>query len=148
MVESLLNKVAGLSISLQLNQKKTTTQGFSCEIYKLFKNNFFEEHLRTAAFGSYSYQWCISDTVKHLWRSFLRIVKHEKLLTILSESSITDNWENPIYNCLLLVLISKILNSLSFSSVKMISSIPSNCCRILENLNLLMHNVPKWSDTL
>ena len=29
--------------------KKTPTQVFSCEIYKLFKNNYFEEHLWMSA---------------------------------------------------------------------------------------------------
>ena len=33
--------------------KKTLTQVFSCEIYKLFKNNYFEEHLWTSASKHY-----------------------------------------------------------------------------------------------
>ena len=33
--------------------KKTPTQVFSCEIYKLFKNNYFEEHLWTSASKHY-----------------------------------------------------------------------------------------------
>ena len=33
--------------------KKTPTQVFSCEIYKLFKNNYFEEHLSTSASKHY-----------------------------------------------------------------------------------------------
>ena len=30
--------------------KETSTQMFSCEIWEIFKNTYFEEHLRTAAF--------------------------------------------------------------------------------------------------
>ena len=39
MLESLLNKVL----------KETPTQMFCCEYCKVSKNNYFEEHLRTAA---------------------------------------------------------------------------------------------------
>ena len=46
-LKSLFNKVAGLKATL----KETLTQRFSCEYYEIFKNIFFEEHLRTAAFG-------------------------------------------------------------------------------------------------
>ena len=35
------------SSSLQLYQKETPTQVFSCEICEIFKNTYFEEHLRT-----------------------------------------------------------------------------------------------------
>ena len=34
---------------LQLYQKKTSAQVFSCEICEIFKKTYFEEHLRTAA---------------------------------------------------------------------------------------------------
>ena len=37
-LESLFNKVAG-----------TPTQVFSCEICEIFKNTYFEEHMRTTA---------------------------------------------------------------------------------------------------
>ena len=50
-LESLRNKVAGLP-ARNLIKKKTPTQVFSREIsniYKIFKSNYFEEHLRTAA---------------------------------------------------------------------------------------------------
>ena len=42
------NKVAGL---------RPTTQVFSCEFCKIFKNNFFVEHLRTSASGSIIPAW-------------------------------------------------------------------------------------------
>ena len=45
MLESLVNKVAGL----QLYYKQTPTKVFSCEINWFFKNTCFEEHLRTAS---------------------------------------------------------------------------------------------------
>ena len=45
--ESLLNKAAGL----ELYQKETLTQLLSCEICEIFKNAYFEDHLRTAASG-------------------------------------------------------------------------------------------------
>ena len=35
--------------SFFLIKSKTPTQTFSCEIYELFKNTYFEEHLRTTA---------------------------------------------------------------------------------------------------
>ena len=47
MLESLLDKAAGL----ELYQKETITQLLSCEICEIFKNAYFEDHLRTAASG-------------------------------------------------------------------------------------------------
>ena len=47
MLESLFNKVADLG--LQLHWKETATQAFSCEICEIFRNTYFEEHLRTTA---------------------------------------------------------------------------------------------------
>ena len=38
--------------ALQLYQKNTPTQGFSCEICEIFKNTYFEKHLLTAASSS------------------------------------------------------------------------------------------------
>ena len=35
---------------LQIYLKETPTQAFSCKIYDIFKNAYFEEHLRTAGF--------------------------------------------------------------------------------------------------
>ena len=46
-LESLLNKVAGLG--LQFYQKETSTQVFSCEVCKIFKSTYFEGHLWTTA---------------------------------------------------------------------------------------------------
>ena len=37
------------ALGLQLYQKETSTQVFSCEYCKILKNTCFEEHLRTAA---------------------------------------------------------------------------------------------------
>ena len=45
--------------------KKAPTQVFSCEICKLFKNNYFEEHLWTSA--SKLYLKRDSNTVVFLW---------------------------------------------------------------------------------
>ena len=45
--ESLFNKVASLGPATLL--KKTPTYVFSCKYYEIFKNTYFEEHLRTAA---------------------------------------------------------------------------------------------------
>ena len=44
MLESPFNKVAGLGLLPYL--KETPTQVFSYEIFKIFKNTFFTEHLR------------------------------------------------------------------------------------------------------
>ena len=45
MLESLFK--IKLQAGLQYYQKETPTQVFSCEIYEVFKNTYFEEHLRT-----------------------------------------------------------------------------------------------------
>ena len=50
-LESLFNKAAGLG--LQLYQLETPTQMLSCKICEIYKNTFFEEHLRTAASQCY-----------------------------------------------------------------------------------------------
>ena len=34
------------ALGLQLYEKETPIQGFSCDIYESFKNAYFEEHLR------------------------------------------------------------------------------------------------------
>ena len=55
--------------------KKTLTQLFSCEIYKLFKNNYFEEHLWTSAPKLYlkrdsntgGYLWILWIVQEHLF---------------------------------------------------------------------------------
>ena len=44
-MKSLFNKVTGLE-GLQLYQKETPTQVFSCKYYETFKNSFFIEHFR------------------------------------------------------------------------------------------------------
>ena len=36
-----------ISESLQISQKEAPTQVFSCEICEIFKNTYFEEHVRT-----------------------------------------------------------------------------------------------------
>ena len=48
---NLLNKVFLniLQLQLQLYQKETPTNFFSSEIYVIFNNTYFEEHLRKAA---------------------------------------------------------------------------------------------------
>ena len=45
--------------------KKTPTQVFSCQIYKLFKKNYFEEHLWTSA--SKNYLKRDSNAVAFVW---------------------------------------------------------------------------------
>ena len=49
-------------------------QVFSCEFSKKFNNTFFAEQLRTTASENviFKYQKFISDSVKHLWWSFLQ----------------------------------------------------------------------------
>ena len=39
------------ALSLQLHQRETPTQVFSCEYCEIFKSTYFGEHLRTAASG-------------------------------------------------------------------------------------------------
>ena len=48
-MESLLNKVVSLQ-AWNFILKKAPTQVFSCEIYEIIKNTYFEEHLRTTVF--------------------------------------------------------------------------------------------------
>ena len=48
MLESLFNKVIGLQ-AWNFFKKETPTQVFSCEICEIYKNTYFEEHLRTTA---------------------------------------------------------------------------------------------------
>ena len=48
MPESFFNEVADLSL-----KKETVAQVFSYEFYEIFKNNFFAEQLRKAAFVCY-----------------------------------------------------------------------------------------------
>ena len=47
-LESLFDKVAGLR-SCNFIKKRLLTQVFSCEICEIFKNIYFEEHLRMTA---------------------------------------------------------------------------------------------------
>ena len=50
MLESFLTRLqATLLKRLQLNQKETPTQVFSCKIYEIFKSTYFEEYVRVAA---------------------------------------------------------------------------------------------------
>ena len=43
MLDSLINKVTGFQACKFI--KKTPTQVFSCNVYEIFKNTYFEEHL-------------------------------------------------------------------------------------------------------
>ena len=47
MLESFLTRLQAWG--LQLNQKETPTQVFSCKIYEIFKSTYFEEYVRVAA---------------------------------------------------------------------------------------------------
>ena len=40
--------------------KKTPTQFFSCKYCKMFENTYFEEHLRTTAFGICQFRFALS----------------------------------------------------------------------------------------
>ena len=63
---------------MQLYQEETPTQVFSCEICKIFKNTYFEEHLRTAASVLSS---SIHDLATHCtkkWSFPLKILLREK----------------------------------------------------------------------
>ena len=53
---ALFNSTTGNCVPLQTKNwgesfywKETSAQAFSCEYWKIFKNTYFEEHLRTAA---------------------------------------------------------------------------------------------------
>ena len=45
----LTEKYMYISESLQIYQKEVPTQVFSCEICEIFKNIYFEEHMRTTS---------------------------------------------------------------------------------------------------
>ena len=49
MLKSLYYRVAELALGLQLYYKETSIRVFSCEIFEIFKNTYFEEHLQTTA---------------------------------------------------------------------------------------------------
>ena len=51
LLQSVFTQAAVLGVWSFIN--KTLTQVLSCEIYKLFKNNYFEEHLRASASKNY-----------------------------------------------------------------------------------------------
>ena len=53
MFEPPFHKVAGLRACNFIN-KEAPTQVFSCEYLKIFENNYYEEHLRMAAFETWS----------------------------------------------------------------------------------------------
>ena len=61
MLESLFNKVAGLK----------AFQMISCEYCKIFKNTYFEEHLRMAASGA-----CQREGINDFTRSFVSYLRH------------------------------------------------------------------------
>ena len=76
--------------------KKTPTQVLSCEIYKLFKNNYFEEHLWTSAS-----KYCLkrdSNTGAFLW--VLWVVQNtyflEDLETASSETPVRESFFNKV----------------------------------------------------
>ena len=60
MLESLFNEVVG-TILLGTLLKRDSTQVFSHEIYEIFKNTYFEEHLRTTASSSSSLKLDLVD---------------------------------------------------------------------------------------
>ena len=75
------NKVAGWSATTLT--KKTSSLVFPCKLYKIFKNTYFVEHLRTAASVSHL---ATSDYVKH---SKFRIWFSERLfICILASTSV------------------------------------------------------------
>ena len=64
----------------QLYQKETPTQVFTCKTCKIFKNNFFEAYLRTAAFGPNTTIFrCFKNLAKKSFLYFRGIIKeHER----------------------------------------------------------------------
>ena len=48
-IEAATGHVLLKNLFLQLNQKETPAQVFSSEYCKIFKNTYFEKHMRTAA---------------------------------------------------------------------------------------------------
>ena len=68
--------------------KKTPAQMLSCEIYKLFKNNYFEEHLWTSASKHYlkrdsntdAFLWILWITQEHLFLEELQTASSETLV--------------------------------------------------------------------
>ena len=52
-LKSLYNKVAGPSLGLQLCRKETPAQVFYFKFCEIFKNTYFVEHLRGAAFWNF-----------------------------------------------------------------------------------------------
>ena len=46
---TLFKKDSNTGAGLQLYYKKTPTEVLYCEIYEIFKNTYFKEHLRTTA---------------------------------------------------------------------------------------------------
>ena len=53
---------------LQLNQKETPTQVFSCKIYEIFKSTYFEEYVRVAASrGTLVYFTQTNQWNKNIW---------------------------------------------------------------------------------
>ena len=49
MLVSFFSNVAGLQDCKFIKIKRDSNTGFFCEIYEIFKNTYFEEHLRTIA---------------------------------------------------------------------------------------------------
>ena len=80
MLESLFNKVAGLQPS---NFIKERLQVFSCEYCEIFKNTYFEKHLRTAA-STYTIVTC-SQKNNNMQRCFhvLEPKLHKKLACVM-----------------------------------------------------------------
>ena len=61
---------------LYLYQKETPVQVFSCEFYKILKNTYFVEHLRTAASGKSYLCKCLS------YGTFRKWLPGEKVFTL------------------------------------------------------------------
>ena len=76
-LESLFNKVAGLSeaLALQLYEKQTPTQVFSCLICEILKSAYFEEYLRTTA-SVVSFSWLSLPRVFFIFRLKLKWLKN------------------------------------------------------------------------
>ena len=74
--------------------KKTPTQVLSCEIYKLFKNNYFEEHLWTSA--SKHYLKRDSNAGAFLWILWIIQDFLEDLQTASSETPVRVSFFNKV----------------------------------------------------
>ena len=82
MLQSLFNKVAGLRPAL----KGAPTQVFFCEISEIFKNIYYEKHLRTAVSGN-------SENIVILLKNYLKCkLKECLIMPHIWQNSLREKW--------------------------------------------------------